>query len=264
MPKLPSPYRVPEQHLLSPDSLRYEAETRAFHRSVNDHNYMSWYAIARKVKPDLTYEIKTYGYQHETLSGHELLERIRSVVNNRCCTFVDSVTRVPADHATPVDKLWITFTDDDGNTRVNNYAEDAWDHSNLTTTSPSDVALATVTFGDQVIDQLVEVVLERRLPPHEPTPDFNDVRNVTRQAIINGLALMKDAGQSPENTVSITGQRAGEAFDRCFHLSRIRAAGITLDDHPEYRSYQKFYELGMAPPTHAQMADTIIAALGQP
>lgn len=59
---------------------------------------------------------------------------------------------------------------------------------------------------------------------------------------------MKDAGQSPENTVYIAGQRAGEAFDRRFHLSRIRAAGITLDDHPEYRSYQKLYELGMAPP----------------
>ena len=31
MPKLPSPHRVPEQHLLSPADLRCEAETRAFH-----------------------------------------------------------------------------------------------------------------------------------------------------------------------------------------------------------------------------------------
>ena len=99
---------------------------------------------------------------------------------------MDSVTSVPADHTTPVDKLWITFTDDDGNTRVSTYADDVWDHSNLTTTSPSDVALARGTFGDQVIDRLVEVVFKRRLPPHEPTPDFDDVRAVTRQAIING------------------------------------------------------------------------------
>ena len=31
-----------------------------------------------------------------------------------------------------------------------------------------------------------------------------------------------------------------------------------LDDHPEYRIYQTFYELGIAPPTHQEMADIIV------
>ena len=34
--------------------------------------------------------------------------------------------------------------------------------------------------------------------------------------------------------------------------------GINLDDHPEYRTYQTFYELGIAPPSHQDMADIII------
>ena len=38
-------------------------------------------------------------------------------------------------------------------------------------------------------------------------------------------------------------------------------AGIELDDHPEYRSYQIFFDLKMPPPTHAQMADHIIETL---
>ena len=43
---------------------------------------------------------------------------------------------------------------------------------------------------------------------------------------------------------------------------RIRNAGVNLDNYPDCRSYQAFYELGMASPTHAQMADSIIETFG--
>ena len=52
-----------------------------------------------------------------------------------------------------------------------------------------------------------------------------------------------------------------EMLDRAYNRYRLEHHGINLDDHPEYRSYQTFYELGIAPPTHQEMADTIIQAV---
>ena len=37
-------------------------------------------------------------------------------------------------------------------------------------------------------------------------------------------------------------------LDRAYNLYRLEHHGITLDDHPQYRSYQTFYELAVAPP----------------
>ena len=55
-----------------------------------------------------------------------------------------------------------------------------------------------------------------------------------------------------------------EMLDRAYNLYRLEHDGMNLDDHTEYRSYQTyqtFYELGIAPPTHQEMADTIIQAV---
>ena len=47
-----------------------------------------------------------------------------------------------------------------------------------------------------------------------------------------------------------------------YGLARIRRAGVELDRHPEVRSLQAFYELGVRPPTHQRAADIIIQADG--
>ena len=52
-----------------------------------------------------------------------------------------------------------------------------------------------------------------------------------------------------------------EMLDRAYNRYRLEHHGINLDDHPEYRSYQTFYEMGIAPPTHQEMADIIIQAV---
>ena len=44
-------------------------------------------------------------------------------------------------------------------------------------------------------------------------------------------------------------------LDRAYNLYRLEHHGINLDDHPEY---QTFNELGIASPTHQEMADIII------
>ena len=52
-----------------------------------------------------------------------------------------------------------------------------------------------------------------------------------------------------------------EMLDRAYNLYRLEHYGINLDDHPEYRTYQTFYEMGIAPPTHQEMAHIIIQAI---
>ena len=137
--KLPSPYWIPEEHLLPDDELRAEAATRDFQRTVNRQKYLAWYTLVRKIRPQARYEITSYGFRIEILSGQETLNRIRPVVDSRGCTFVNSVTRVPDGHA------------------------------------------------------------------------------------------------NPSNAIPLTG-------DRAFALSRISAAGVNLDDHSEFRFYQKFWD----------------------
>ena len=51
-----------------------------------------------------------------------------------------------------------------------------------------------------------------------------------------------------------------EMLDRAYNCYRLERHGFNLDDHPEYRSYQTFYELGIAPPSHQEMSDIIIQA----
>ena len=84
MPKLPSSYRIPEQHLLKDELLRAEAETRDFQRHVNGKKYLAWYTLVRKVKPHLNYEVESYGFRTETVNGQELLDQVRPVVDSRC------------------------------------------------------------------------------------------------------------------------------------------------------------------------------------
>ena len=53
-----------------------------------------------------------------------------------------------------------------------------------------------------------------------------------------------------------------EMLAKTYNLYRMENHGINLQDHPEYRTYQTFYEMGIAPPSHEQMADIIIATIG--
>ena len=49
-----------------------------------------------------------------------------------------------------------------------------------------------------------------------------------------------------------------EMLDRSYNLHRMEHHGINLDDHPQYRTYQTFYEMGIAPPSHEEMANIMI------
>ena len=48
-------------------------------------------------------------------------------------------------------------------------------------------------------------------------------------------------------------------LDKTYNRYRMESHAINLNDHPEYRSHQTFYEMGTAPPSHEEMADIITA-----
>ena len=54
-----------------------------------------------------------------------------------------------------------------------------------------------------------------------------------------------------------------EMLDRKYNLCRMGNHRINLEEHSEYRTYQTFYEMGIAPPTHEEMADIVIERAGR-
>ena len=72
---------------------------------------------------------------------------------------------------------------------------------------------------------------------------------------------MEDADDREWEAEYIARGRVTETLDTAYNYNRIVMAGINLDQHPEYHSYQPFYEMGWKPPSHQEMADYIIQAL---
>lgn len=84
----------------------------------------------------------------------------------------------------------------------------------------------------------------------------------TRQAAVNGMNHATELGRTDDYALETALNWASECFDRAFGRERIRMAGINLDEHPRWRSYQAFYDDDLPPPSHAEAADHIIKMLG--
>ena len=70
--------------------------------------------------------------------------------------------------------------------------------------------------------------------------------------------------EDPEWEASdIVRARAMETLDIAYNYNRIITAGIDLEQHPEYHSYQPFYDMGWKPPSHQEMADHIVRTLAE-
>ena len=269
MPRYPSSRGLPAEHLLSDADLEYERQARRFQREVNHQRYLAWYTVVRRIKPNQRYLIVSYGYLREALSGHEILDHHAKLVNARSCTYINELQPVPDDYRIPAEDLWLTYVDESGHTVVQNAEQDVWDHTWFTATTPEMEARITQIANEQQVDYMMFMTVKRQQGDYPATPDFDQVLDLTRHALVSAIDVMLRHLETPtqEDLVSVfplVDARTSEAFDRIFGLARIRAAGVNIDQHPEYGSYQRYYELGMPPPTHAQMADTIIDTFGSP
>lgn len=262
MPRRPSAARVPPHYRVPPETLDSETETLKFHRVNNYQNYMRWYTIAAKVDPEKTYVVTNSGVAKEVLTGDKLLDHIFSLFQRHHCTFVNRVREVPPEYSIPIDQLWQTVRDPStGRTVVAGDHQDIWDTAFFTEIEPH---YLTYVFGFVNIDdvmRLTDLVIQRRIGDYPPTRDFDAIRDLTRLAVINGLYTFLHSNGDVPNAAHTAGLRACEAFDRAFGYARIAEAGVNLTQYPEFHRYQPFYDAGMAPPTHAEMADYIIEKL---
>ena len=124
---------------------------------------------------------------------------------------------------------------------------------------------------------LLEIYVAMVIGDRSKTRDFSDqvaldrCKNDVRNAITYVLGWVEAAApagldQEAKHRTIIQQLRGMpiEMLDKTYNLCRIENHGINLDDYPEYRTYQTFYEMGIAPPTHQEMADIIIQVVAEP
>ena len=162
--------------------------------------------------------------------------------------------------------LWRTTTDPStGQVTITNAEDDPWDTE----------VLLQLPHGAKPVDPgtaLLEIYVAMVIEDRAKTRGFSDqvaldrcLDNV-RTAITHVLGWVEaaaPAGLDQEaKHQTIMQQLRGmpiEMLDRAYNRYRIENQDINLDDHPEYRTYQTFYEMGIPPPSHEEMTDIIIA-----
>ena len=115
------------------------------------------------------------------------------------------------------------------------------------------------------VEVLAEEVIARRceetgVDDPEASPE---TMWAVRRAVSRGLVHEYHGTRTLGQALFIARGRASEVFDRAYAMARIRRAGVDLDQHPEFRSLQAFYELGVRPPTHQEAADVLVALFGE-
>ena len=174
---------------------------------------------------------------------------------------------------TPQDprNLWLRKMDTDTDeVTITNPEEDPWD---------TDILLflpngATPVNGEpSMMDIHTSMVIGMVIGARALERDFSDQAALDRckedvhASITCGLGRVEAArGLDPETKHHLTmAQLKGmpiEMLDRKYNLYRMEHRGVNLDDYPQYQTYQTFYEMGIAPPTHQEMADIIIKRVG--
>ena len=157
---------------------------------------------------------------------------------------------------------WRTKTDPStGEVTITNPEDDPWDTEVLLQLPHG---AKPVDPGPAALDIYVAMVIGDR----SKTRDFSDQVALDRSKhdvrtavtyILGWVEAAAPAGIDEEaKHQTIMQQLRGmpiEILDRTYNLYRIENHGINLDDHHEYRTYQTFYEMGIAPPSHEEMAD---------
>ena len=168
-------------------------------------------------------------------------------------------------------RLWRTKTDPStGEVTITNPEDDPWDTDSLLYLPDG---ASPVNPGPDLLEIYVAMVIGARSKDR----DFSDevaldrCTEDVRTAITHVLGWIEaaapaDLSEDRKHRLTI-GQLQGmpvEMLDRKYNLYRMENHGINLEEHPEYRSYQAFDEMGVVtPPTHEQMANIIIAKPGR-
>ena len=234
-----------------------------FQQQMNHRKYLTWAQVLKRVDPAQSYVISD-GYTITVLTGAETLQSAYDQVVNDCYTRMTSVA--PLDPANPPETkaYWQTYQDPETNrTMVLNHAHDLWSIEQLVTPEDPDQPQDHPDLDQALVRMVADDIVDRRQQErdHQDQDALAFARPIARQTL--RLAILQNLlNQRPaDHNFAILALRTEEAFDRAYNLRRIQNHGINLDDHPELKSYQTYFELDMLPPTHQQIADYIIEQL---
>ena len=114
------------------------------------------------------------------------------------------------------------------------------------------------------MNALTEEICRRRLVGTEGNKQqaAQETKSAVKNALIKYLKESATGRKPTSQQFQITLGRAQETFDRAHGKTKLKRAGVDLNEYPEFRTLQTFFELGLPPPTHAEAADYIISQFG--
>ena len=220
-----------------------------------------------KVEADNTYCVH-YSSIREILTSQELEDKTsRYPEGDRI--HIEYFHEVPAGTAQNPRNLWLRkMNPDTGEVTITNTAEDPWD---------TDILLFLPDGASPVNPDptLMEIHVAMVVGKRSRERDLSDQDALDRckediqTAITYVLGRIEATGTSLDEDTKhrlTMAQLQGmpiEMLDRKYNLYRMDNQGIYLENHPEYRTYQTFYDMVVPPPTHEQMANIIIAEAGR-
>ena len=235
---------------------------------TNDRNRLRREAALAQVSQDVTYCVH-YSSLREILNSQALVDRIaRYPEGDR--TQIEYFHQVPADTPQDPSNLWLKKQDPTtGAVTVINADLDPWDLDVILflpdCVSPVDADVELLEIYRAMVvglrgrdrDLSDEEALERAK---------QDVHTAITYVLarIEAIGAHLDEETKHQLTMAQLRMMPVEMLDRAYNRYRLERHGINLGDHPEYRSYQTFYEMGIAPPTHQEMADIIIQEAAAP
>ena len=204
----------------------------------------------------------------EILTSQELKEKIRPYPEG-ARVHIDHFHHVPAGTRQDPQNLWLRKMHlNTGRVTITNTEEDPWD-LNVLLFLPD--GASPVNPGSTMMEIYTAMVIAYRSRDR----DFSDQLALDRSEEDVGTAISYILGRvEAASRPSLDEERKHqiimaqlrdmpvEMLDRSYNLLRLTNNGIDLKKHPEYRTYQTFYEMGIAPPSHQEMADIIIEKLG--
>ena len=247
------------RYRLTTEQKRFEQAWLKSELDLHGDSFLTFKVILRTVHPERTYQTWS-GRRKNVLTGRDLLRTAHQDARVLGCSFIKTITEVPEDFEQPAEEYWDILIDPDtGKQTVSFPGCDVWDTTWFT--------LPPYESNDPKYEIDLELVTEMVIRRHWPSsaPDrkaISAARPSVSAALNRGYTLEMAYGKDPEVALGSAMTRAGWVFNIAYHRSRIENAGIDLDKHARFRDYQTFFDLGMRPPTHEEMADKTIELAG--
>ena len=214
--------------------------------------------VARVLDPDhRAYCVHLYSSRE--ISSYEQVHEMAFGPQPGPTTYMAHLHPVPSDTVQRPEDLWFRPLSHDGNTViVENSGATVWETEPL---------LKQIAVEDRWDRRKAAAFAQEALSERAKERDLSNPQALAyamplaRLAALQQLQNRHQLSPDPATQIRYALGRTTEVIDRAYNLARMRLAGVDLEENIQYLTYQHFYERGMAPPTHEEMADVAISDL---